>query len=180
MSGQMVPPGARGETTAPPLFVAPAGRPVARLPGLGRRVAMASAVFVVAEIGIALVPFEALRRLSGLPIALGVTPFEVLAAGTVLALLTAARHFSKPSRAYGPVAITAAVAGIAYLLWLAAHATIAVDPGHGVGVTLTYGTVLELMAVAPALSLVSAVVTTLEDLRHPGERLPFDYPAGGV
>ena len=180
MSGVTVPAGARGEIAPPPLF-APSGgvvSPVARIPGLAHRMAAAAVLFVAALVVIAFLPYEVLRRLEGTAVSVPVTPFEVLAVGVGMSLLLALRYLAKPTRAYGPIAILTAVAGIAYLLWLAARATIAVVPGNGVGITISYGTILDLVAVAPFLSLVAATLTTIEDLRRPGERLPFDYPVG--
>ncbi len=179
MSGEVVPAGARGEIAPPTLFApdSPTLSPVARVPGLAHRFAVSVALFVVALVVIAYLPYELLRRLEGTAVSIAVTPFEVLAVGAAMSLLLALRYLAKPTVAYGPMAMLTAAAGIAYLFWLAARATVAVVPGHGVGITVTYGTVLELLAVAPLLSLLAAVVTTIEDLRHPGERLRFDYPA---
>ena len=126
---------------------------------------------------LAVIPFEVVQRLGGFGVTTGATAAELFAAGIVLAALAGARSFAKPTRAYGPVSLVTAAAGIGYLLWLAGRATVAIAPTADVGIALGYGTILELLAIAPALGLVAALVTTIEDARHPGERLPFDYPA---
>lgn len=174
MIGAAVPAGAYGEPWNAPGRPPP---PAARIPGLARRLVVGTSRFVGLAIALGWVPYEILVRLAAFHVVSGVPPDDLLVAGVGLAFLAAARYVAKPSRAYGPVAMLAGAAGVAYLLWLGAHATLVIAPFSRVGLTISYGAVLDLLAIAPALRLVAGAVTTVEDLRRPGERLPFDFPA---
>lgn len=96
-------------------------------------------------------------------------------AGIALAVLGTARYVAKPTRAFGPVTMAYAIAAIGYLEWLIGQSPITLV-FRGATVALGYSGLLFAAMVVPVLGLVSGAVTTLEDARRPGERLPFDFP----
>jgi hypothetical protein len=120
-------------------------------------------------------PFELLTRLPGFGVTTPLSAMTVAAAGIVVAGFVAARYVVKPTRAYGPMSIAASAFSVGYLFLVAQNAS-AMIQSHGTSVTLSYGTVFLLLAVVPLLGMGAGVATTIEDIRHPGERLPFDFP----
>lgn len=156
---------------------APRPAPRARIPSLGRRIAIGSLRLIPSLLVYVVIPVIGLTQLrssfgvsSGLPIvALGV-------AGVVLAILGAARYILRPTRGYGPVSMLYSAAGILYLLSFAPLASSTVAFGANT-ITLVYGQLLVYAAIVPVFGLAAGAVTTVEDVRHPGERLPYDFPA---
>ncbi|MCI4330951.1 MAG: hypothetical protein L3K19_03790 [Thermoplasmata archaeon] len=147
-----------------------------RIPSLARRLVVAALIAVALLVFIVIVPFELLTRLSGFGIITPLAATTVVGAGVVITGFAVARHILKPTRAYGPVSIAGSAFGLAYLYFISRNAS-AMIQSHDATVTLTYGTVFLLLVVVPMLNLAAAVTTTVEDVQHPGERLPFDYPA---
>jgi hypothetical protein len=98
--------------------------------------------------------------------------------GIALSILITLRYILKPTAAYGPLAI--ATAGVSllylYLLLLAATYALAV-PGAHVTISLGYSRLILILMIGPALALTAGVLTLVEDVASPKERLPFDYPA---
>jgi hypothetical protein len=83
---------------------------------------------------------------------------------------------ARPTRAYGPLSLAGSVILFLYLLALARSGTVTIAIGSGASFQLSYGSAILLIAVVPLIGALAAAVTTAEDARHPGERLPFDYP----
>ncbi len=111
----------------------------------------------------------------------GVTPpvplLTVTVAGAVISGLVTARYILRPTRAFGPVSAASSFATIGYLLTIGLGAVYRLAlPSRSIELTLGYGSLVELALLVPGLALVAGVLTTLEDLRSPGERLPFDFP----
>jgi len=98
--------------------------------------------------------------------------------GIALSILVTLRYILKPTAAYGPLAI--ATAGVAllylYLLLVAATYVLAI-PNADVTLSVGYSRLILLLMIGPALALTAGVLTLIEDVRRPKERLPFDYPA---
>ncbi len=149
-----------------------------QIPPLGQRILASALRLVPLFVLLVGLPLAGLAFLSDHGIALPIASVTVTGFGLAIAVLAALRSILRPSRAYGPVAIAASATSLAYLLVLLAQATyhIAV-PNSSVTVTLDVARFLALLLIVPAFGLASALVTTIEDLRHPAERLPFDYPA---
>lgn len=99
--------------------------------------------------------------------------------GAVVALLSGARTIARPSLRYGPVWLAHQLAKVAYLLVLASGAFFGVafsNSGTGGSVVLNYSGVIYLFMIGTVIATIAALVGTVEDLKHPGERLPFDFP----
>jgi len=106
-----------------------------------------------------------------------VSIFTLSIAGIAIAVLSTARYVLKPTRAYGPLSMAVSGVTIAYLLSLYLIGTFVFDlPGHSIALGIGVTGLLGLLLVVPGIALVSGLVTTVEDLHSPGERLPFDYP----
>jgi len=153
-----------------------AAPPAPRIPSLARRLLFGGLMLVPLLVLWVGLPSAAVTTLGRYGVSSGISLLAVTVGGTILSVLGAARYVLRPTRAYGPVAALTSAATVAYLLALVpeAHATFSVS--GTVTLTVTYGTVLVLFALVPAIRLVSALVTTAEDGLHPGERLPFDFP----
>jgi hypothetical protein len=171
------------ESDAPPP-AKPAAAPVAttdtgsyRIPSLGWRIlggALRVIPLVILLIG---VPVAILTFLQAHGIALPL-PIEIAElAGIALTILIVARYILKPTRLYGPIAIAVSTVTLLYLyyLWVNSHYTLAI-PGADVSITVAYGEFILLLMLVSALTLAAGVLTTIEDVRSPRQRLPFDFP----
>jgi hypothetical protein len=123
-------------------------------------------------------PVAVLDYLSSRQISLPVSVATVEAFGVAIAVLSTARYIAKPTRAYGPVSMATSAVTIAYLvtLWLQATYRISV-PSSAVTLSVGYAGLIDLLLVVPALALLAGLITTVEDVRSPKERLPFDFPS---
>jgi hypothetical protein len=148
----------------------------ANIPSLTRRVAFASLRLVFLLLFFVAIPLGLLSALAARGIQTPVSLITVSTVGIVLSVLGAAATIARPTRAYGPIALVSAGLFFVYLIDLARNGTVTFSVGSGATFQLSYGSAILLVAVMPILSLVAASLTTLEDARHPGERLPFDYP----
>jgi hypothetical protein len=152
----------------------PAGR--AKIPSLPRRIFFASLRLVGLLILFVAIPLGVLQTLS----AHGVTPpyslLTVSAVGVALAVVGAVASVARPTRAYGPLSLAGSVILFLYLLALARNGTVTIAIGAGASFQLSFGSAILLIALVPLIGAVAAAVTTAEDGRYPGERLPFDYP----
>jgi hypothetical protein len=126
--------------------------------------------------------------LIGLPVALltflqsnGISiPYPIAVvelAGIALTILIVARYMFKPTALFGPLAMAVAGVSLAYLYYLYEHSTYVLRiPNAPVAIGLTYSDLILLLMIVPALGLAAGAITTVEDVRRPRERLPFDYP----
>ena len=122
-------------------------------------------------------PDAALTFLQSRGIQLPLSILTVTVAGLAIAVLSTARYVLKPTRAYGPLSIAVSLVTIAYLLTLYLIGTFVLNlPGHAISIGLGVTGIVGLLLLVPAISLLAGIVTTVEDLRAPRERLPFDYP----
>ncbi len=159
---------------------APAGPPAVgyRVPSLGWRILAG---------GLRLVPMIVL--LIGLPVGLftflsahGISPpiplLTIEYFGVALSVLITLRYILKPTAAYGPLAIATAVVTLLYLYLLLVAATYVLAPsGSMITISVGYSRLILLLMIGPALALTAGALTLVEDLAHPRERLPYDYPA---
>jgi hypothetical protein len=136
--------------------------------------------------GLRLVPLIVL--LIGLPVAVftflqghGINPpiplLTIEYFGVALSVLITLRYILKPTVAYGPLAMATAGVSLLYLYLLLITATYALAvPGADVTISLGYSRLILLLMIGPALALTAGLLTLLEDLSSPKERLVFDYP----
>ncbi|HKS59186.1 MAG TPA: hypothetical protein VJS68_00215 [Thermoplasmata archaeon] len=151
--------------------------PPYRLPSIARRIVGSILLLVPFLLILVAAPAYLLQRLAEFGVSSPVSLPLVAGGGTTLAILGAARYGLKPSRLYGPISVAASVAAIVYLLAVAPRANLAVPLGNGLSAGVGFGLLVEWLILPVGLSLVAGLVTTIEDLARPKERLPFDYPA---
>jgi hypothetical protein len=150
--------------------------PTAHIPALARRLTIGSLRLIPLVIAYIVLPNLAIQQLQGYGVVSGIPSATLFGFGILLAALSTAAYVARPSGAYGPLATLSSVAKVVYLVYLSGFAWVAIAVSN-VGVQLQFGNLLLLLAVVPAFGVVAGIVTTVEDARHPGERLPFDYPA---
>ena len=148
----------------------------AAIPSLPWRVAGACALLLGALLFLVYLPEAVLRMLAEHSIPPPLPIATLAAAGVAIAVLLALRHVAKPTRAFGPLTMLTALVEIGYLLLLYADATFRLQVPNAT-ISIGYARLIELLLIVPALTLSAGLVTTIEDLRAPGERLPFDFPA---
>ena len=148
-----------------------------RIPSPARRAAVAILWLVPALLLYVALPYFGLAKLSQFGVSTGYSINFIVLAGTGLAILGAAASYARPTRWYGPLSMAASAATIGYLLVLARASTAVISVGHGGTLTLSYAGMITAFAAVPAIRLVSGLVTTIEDLFRPTERLPYDFPA---
>jgi hypothetical protein len=149
-----------------------------RIPSLGYRILVGALRLIPWVILLVGVPAGILAFASGYGIALPVSILTVTVFGFALAILGTVRYILKPTRLYGPISMAASAVAIAYLfvLYAASPYRLAI-PNTPATIGIGFGELVLLLMIVPALTLLAGLVTTYEDLRHPTERLPFDYPA---
>lgn len=149
------------------------------IPSAASRASVAALWLVPTVLIYVVVPYLGLTELARYGIATSYTLGFIVLAGIALAVLGAIRSFARPTRAYGPLSMLVSAFAIFYLLYLSHASTFSINLGSTGGLTLGYGALLTLFAVVPLVRIGSGLLTTLEDLTRPKERLPFDYPARG-
>ena len=149
-----------------------------RIPSLGYRILGGALRLVPAVILLVGIPAGILAFASAHGISLPVSIAAVSVFGFLLAILAAVRYIVKPTNLFGPVSMAASAVAIAYLvlLYFASPYRLAI-PGTQATLGIGFTSLVLLLLVVPAIGLGAGLVTTIEDLQHPGERLPFDYPA---
>jgi len=93
----------------------------------------------------------------------------------IVALLAGLSIVTKPTQAWGPVRVMSAGFDLIYIVYLL-QSPIYTTAIHGFAITLTYGRILELFLIPPAIGLLAGIVTTIGDIRHPWERVSFQFP----
>lgn len=114
-----------------------------------------------------------------LPIQIGLDPSLYLGLGTTIAVLGGLVTATRATRAFGLFKALSHGAKITYLvvLVIGTRATLAVS--H-VSAYFSATPLFELLLIASVFGAASGIVTFLEDLKHPTERYPFDFPAKNV
>jgi hypothetical protein len=146
------------------------------IPSSARRATIAALYLVPGILLYVVLPYAGLSFLSRYGIGTGYSITFLIVAGFLLAVLGALRYYYRPTRAYGPLSILGSLGAIVYLIILASSSTLTIAIGNAGSFTLDYGGMLLLFAIVPTIRLGSGVITTVEDLLRPGERLPFDFP----
>ncbi len=159
-----------------PSFATSAPTPAANVPSLARRLTIGSLRLVPLLVFYVVIPDLGLQSLQAHGIASGLPFGAVTVFGAVLAVISTVAYVARPTRAYGPLATVSSLGKVVYLLYFAAFATISITISS-IGVQLEFGDLLRLLAIVPAFGVVAGLLTTVEDVRRPGERIPLDYPA---
>lgn len=150
--------------------------PPPKIPSLTRRIVYASIRLVLLLVLFVAIPLGLLNVLADHGIQPPVSLLTVSTVGIVISVLGAAKSVLRPTRLFGPLSIASAVVLFLYLVTLARNGFITVSTGNGGVAHLSYGNAILLVALFPILAAIAASLTTWEDLRKPGERLPYDYP----
>ena len=149
-----------------------------QIPSLGYRILMAGLRMIPSFLLLVLLPVAALLYVNARGYALPISVDAVALWGILLVAIGAAQYVLKPTAAYGPLSILYSAVGLAYLAYAITLSPYRfVLPGGTATIAAGYATFLELLLIVPALGVLSGLLTTIEDLRWPRERLPFDYPA---
>jgi hypothetical protein len=158
-------------------FPATPSRPTYQVPSLGWRITVAALRLIPLMIVLVGLPVAALRFLQSNSIALPLSIVAVTLAGAVIVALSTARYIAKPTSLYGPLSVASSGFVLAYLYYILLQSPYVLSvPGSNGTVHLDYAPFVELLLLVPALALASGLVTTIEDLRSPRDRLPYDYP----
>jgi|GEM_PF-515554 len=166
--------------TSPPVAPAtaasaPAAEPPFRRPSLTRRAIVGVALLIPAVLFWWIVPARLLGDATDLGLSSGVSGYWLAVGGIVLSILGVVCYVVRPTRAYGPASIAASAASVVYLWLLVPLSHVTIGFGSGTSASLEYGTILELLAIVPAIGLAVGVVILVEDLRHPDERLRVEF-----
>jgi hypothetical protein len=149
-----------------------------RIPSLGYRILGGALRLVPAVLLLVGIPAGILAYASSRGISLPISIVTVSVFGFVLAILAAVRYIVKPTRLFGPISMAASAVAIVYLvlLYRTSPYRFAI-PGTQATLGIGFTDLVLLLLLVPAITLGAGLVTTIEDVRHPSERLPFDYPA---
>jgi hypothetical protein len=146
------------------------------IPSARRRATIAVLYLIPGILLFVVLPYVGLTQLAKYGLSSGYSLGFLVIAGLSLAVLGSLRYYARPGRAYGPLSIAVSAGAVLYLLYLARSSTISFGIGDSGTFSLSYGGMLLLFAIVPGIRIGSGVLTTIEDLTRPGERLPFDFP----
>jgi len=160
---------------------APAAPPSApgpsSVPSLGYRILAGGTRLVPLLVVLVMLPVAALTYLQSRSVNLPVSILTVEVGGVAISVLSTLSYILRPTRAFGPLSVATSSVTIVYLLVLLAQSTYQIAvPNSSATISVGYSLLLDLVLIVPLLTLAAGLVTTVEDLRVPGERLPFDYP----
>ena len=149
-----------------------------RIPSLAYRILVAALRLILSFVVFVAIPVAVLAYVHSRGVAIPISIAAVTTWGVLLLVLTAARYILKPTVAYGPLSIAVSGVFFAYLYYLVLLSPYRfVIPGGSASVAAGYSEFLEILMIVPAVEILAGILTTVEDAVHPGERLPFDYPA---
>lgn len=160
---------------APP-GASPSGPPRYQPPGVsGARIAGAVSLTLLWFGLIGLLPYYLEVYAARYGLSAPIDPVFLLVAGAIVAFLAGLSIATKPTHAWGPVRVMSAGFDLIYIVYLLQNPIYATAI-RGFSITLTYGHILELFLIPPAIGLVAGVVTAIGDIRHPWERISFQFP----
>lgn len=149
-----------------------------RIPSLPYRIVIAVLRAFLSFVFFVAIPVAALAYVHSRGLAIPVPIAAVTTWGVVLLVLSAARYILKPTAAYGPLSIALDGVFFGYLYYLLLLSPYRfVVPGGSVSLAAGYSLFIEILMIVPAVGILAGILTTIEDVSHPKERLPFDYPA---
>ena len=147
------------------------------IPSAGRRATIAALYLIPGILLYVALPYFGLNALNRYGLSTGYSLGLIVVAGIALAVVGALRYFARPTWAFGPLSIVGSLGTVVYLLLLARSSTISFGVGDSGTFSLEYGGMMLLFALVPLIRTGSGILTTIEDLARPGERLPYDFPA---
>ena len=148
-----------------------------RIPALGWRIAFGGLRMIPLVLLLVGLPAAALAFLGAHEIALPLSILAVTGFGVAITAVSTARYIARPTPWYGPLSIASGAVTLLYVLVILASPTYTFSvPGAHLTVTVGYRELLEILLLVPALALLAGIVTSIEDLRFPRERLPFEFP----
>lgn len=148
------------------------------LPTLGWCIGKGIAKFVVMLFISVLVPLELLSTIFGpgvLPIQFPLSLNLLIYGGSAVAFFSGASTATQTTRVYGLFKFLSSAVKLIYLFLLALVGIIVVDASF-LAITFGFRVLIYLFMIGTALAALSALVTLYEDYKHPGDRLPFDFP----
>ena len=162
----------------PPPATPPAEVVGYNVPSLGYRIVVASLRLIPLFFVLVALPVGVLTFVSSHGIAVPISVAAVELYGLLFIAILTARYILKPTAAYGPLSVAASLVSLLFLYYALSlspyHLAI---PGGSASIDIGFALFLELLMIIPAFGLVAGILTTIEDVRSPKERLPFDYPA---
>lgn len=148
------------------------------VPSLGYRIVIAALRLIPLFFLLIALPVGVLTFVGSHGIAVPISTTAVEVYGFLVIAILTARYVLKPTAAYGPLSVTASLVSLLFLYYaLSLSPYRLVVPGGSASIEIGFALFLELLMIIPALGVVAGVLTTIEDVRSPRERLPFDYPA---
>lgn len=149
-----------------------------RVPSLGYRILVAALRLIPSFFVVVALPVAALSFAESQGVALPISILAVVAWGLALLALGTARYIAKPTRAYGPLSVATSAVSLLFLVYALGLSPYRFDiSGGSASIVAGYSMFLEVLMIIPAIGVVVGVLTTVEDVRAPRERLPFDFPA---
>ncbi len=154
----------------------PTGYPPYEPPGVsGARIAGAVSLTLLYFGLVGLLPYYLEQYAARYGLSAPIEPAFLVIAGFIVAFLAGLSVATKPTRAWGPVRVMSAGFDLIYVVYLLQNPVYATTI-RGFSLTITYGHLLELFLIPPAIGLLAGIVTTLGDIRRPWERISFQFP----
>jgi hypothetical protein len=141
---------------------------------VGKGVAKAVAMFFL----IVLIPVELLSTVlapSVIPIKFPLSTSFLEYGGTAVAVFSGAATATFPTRVYGLFRFLSSLVKLLYLLALAVVGVIVIGV-QSFSITFGFSDLIYLFMIGTGLACLAGLITLYEDLRHPGDRLPYDFP----
>lgn len=141
---------------------------------VGKGVAKGVAMFFL----IVMVPLELLATVlapSVIPIKFPLSTSLLVYGGSAVAFFSGASTATFPTRVYGLFKFLSSLVKLVYLLLLALVGVIGIGV-QSLSITFGFADLIYLFMIGTGLACLAALITLYEDLRHPGERLPYDFP----
>lgn len=148
-----------------------------RIPSLGWRILGGALRLIPLAVLLVGLPVAALTFLQSHGFSLPISIATVETAGISITVLVVARYIVKPTVLFGPLSIATSVVTLVYLYTILLGATYHLTiPNVDVSIAIGYRELILLLLIVPALGLGAGILTTIEDIVAPQERLPFDFP----
>lgn len=152
----------------------------ADLPALPWCIAKGIAKMVLLSFILVLLPLEVLSVLSSIiPIQFPLPGDLLVLGGFGIAICSGAATAAQTARSYGLFLFLSSVFRLGYLTGLAITGFLGITVNmnsSNIGITFGFADLIYLIMIGSILAAVSALITLVEDLKHPGERLPFQFP----
>jgi hypothetical protein len=121
-------------------------------------------------------PAYVLGQLGGHGATSSISLMQTTIGGVAISFLSAAVFILRPTRGYGPSVMARAAVTSVYFLTLAGNALVSVPLPGGPTIGVSYGTLLDWLALIPAFSLVGGALVTFSDQGDLAARLRRDFP----